>query len=131
MNKVLVVIIFVVLAGCSLPTQPSRSVPSVDIHSMPTLGIEKNVAKVLAVSDDIDEVVLANAFTRCVAADQALWLRSKPWESSPTVIPNALLRGTPVQIFYSPHGYDGFVEVWVPSEGVTGYVNIKYVGECK
>lgn len=131
MNKVLAVIILTVLAGCSLPTQSSRSVGNNGLHSRPQSVLAKQKVEVLAVGDDIDETVLANAFTRCVAADQALWLRSKPWESSPTVIANALLRGTKVQIFYSPHGYDGFVEVWVPSEGVTGYVNIKYVGECK
>lgn len=77
-----------------------------------------------------DSEYIASAFTRCVTASNALWIRTKPWATAPLALPNALLAGTKVEIYLSPFGAKEWLEVWVPSEGVTGYVNTNYIGSC-
>lgn len=107
----------------TFPTETPSPAPSIRAETTPTMPVTQTEVP-------SGGELLVGGWQRCVASN-GLWLRSKPWAEAKPVIANALLAGTVVEIFYSPQGYDGFVEVWVPSEGVTGYVNIKYVGECK
>lgn len=71
-----------------------------------------------------------DTFALCVTAEEGVWLRSKPWATSALNIPNALLAGTEVEVYLSPYGAHEWLEVYVPSEGVTGYVNTNYIGSC-
>lgn len=74
-----------------------------------------------------------SAFTRCVTAEVAVWLRSKPWPSAPLAIPNALANGTHLQVYTTPQGVSNrqWIEVWVLEQSVGGYVNSDYIGSCK
>ena len=122
-----------VTIACSFSGQAiSRSEPTgtpEPVTATPTFILRSSVTPEL--SEVLDDFALQSAYTRCVTASNALWLRSKPWAKSAAVIPNALLAGTLVQVYPNPYGETTWMEVWVPSETVTGYVNSNYIGECK
>lgn len=129
--------IFVSLAcTMSLPTPVIRSEKTLSISptpaSLPTqssVTVEKHKLAESKTGAEFD-VSANSAFDRCVTADQALWLRTKPWPDAPLAIPSALAKGTRLHIYLSPYGAKDWLEVWVPELGVGGYVNGDYVGNC-
>lgn len=105
--------------------------PTVSVVVTSTVSPSPSPAPEVLSKSVVEDDVLSNAFTLCVTAEEGVWLRSKPWATSALNIPNALLAGTKVEVYLSPYGAHEWLEVWVPSEGVTGYVNTNYVGSCK
>lgn len=119
--------LLVLSLACSLSAPGSAERQTVEVPVTPTGEVIQVAASFTPQPADVFD----GTFTRCVTAEVAVWLRSKPWETSKPVTPSALLAGTVVQVYPNPFGEHQWVEVWVPSKRVTGYVNIKYIGECK